>query len=334
MQSHIKTRGLMADYGLDMRCTDLTAALGNTAFLVYLCSYFTGIQLPCEITVPHRDYPLTTIFTPQQSWLGKDVPFPGSGSTLGITPSNPSDSRTESGSLPRPRPLFIGSDDLNEHVAQFAKKDPSAFGFFTEGISCLAYNIAWFSRSQGFLPGTDSWDEVCNSGRILHQMLIVPPPASGVMPTMTQQDARSRRTKGTSKTTAKESSTLVVPRLGSGSHQSMHSFYWKSPNSNHTRQWRLSKFNMIADPLKKHLLTEMNNAEWELLGDDEWDDGGERMDEAVFVKTRALDGAAYDDARSIMTTATNLMNGLVLSNEDGKSKGKSGWTKVKSREKP
>lgn len=91
---------------------------------------------------------------------------------------------------------------------------------------------------------------------------------------------------------------------------------------------------MVADPLKRHLLTEMNNAEWELLENDEWDDGGERMDEAVFVKTRSLDGAAYDDARSIMTTATHLTNGLLVTGDEGKGKGKSGWTKVKSREKP
>ncbi|RVX74477.1 hypothetical protein B0A52_01603 [Exophiala mesophila] len=318
----------------NMRCTELTAVLGHTAFLVYLCSYFAGIQLPCEITVPHKDYPLTTIFPPLQSWLGKEVPFPGSISTVTSTPSSPAESRSESSNLPRPRPLFIGSDDLNEHVSQFAKKDPSGFGFFVEGISCLAYNIAWFSRSQGFLQGTETWAEVCNIGRILYLMLIAPPAPAGVMTPMTQQDARLRRSKGGSRSSNQDPGSLVVPRLGSGSHQSMHSLYWTEAQSNSTRQWRLSKFNMVADPLKRHLLTEMNNTEWELLGVDEWDDGGERMDEAVFVKTRTLDGAAYDDARSIMTTATHLTNGLLGTGDEGKGKGKSGWTKVKSREKP
>lgn len=86
---------------------------------------------------------------------------------------------------------------------------------------------------------------------------------------------------------------------------------------------------MVVDPLKKHLLTEMNNAEWELLDEEEWDDGGEKMDEAVFIKTRAMDGKSYDDARSIMTA-----NKVIGGEEDVKGKGKSGWTKVKNREKP
>jgi len=294
-----------------MRCTDLTAVLGNTAFIVYLCSYYIGIKLPSEITVPRRDYPLTTIMTPSQSYIGQNIPFPGSGSALNSAPGSPNTSRSEGAFIPRPRPLFIGSDDHNESVAQFAKKDPVAFNFFLEGIALLAYNIAWFSRSQGFLQGTNSWEEICDMGRILYQMLVAPPKSA-------------------------TSGFNTTGRLGAGSHNSMHDFFPRSAYSHATRNWGFNNYNLLSDPLKKHLLNEMNNAEWEFLDQGEWDDGGENMDEAVLIKTRAMDGATYDDARSIMTTTMNKMAGMDIGGDDtrDKGKGKSGWTKVKSREKP
>lgn len=321
-----------------MRCTELTAVLGNTAFVLHLCSYYIGVKLPSEITVPHRDYPLTTIMTPAQSYLGQNIPFPGSGSALASVPASPTTTRSDAASMPRPRPLFVGSDDYHESVAQFAKRDPVAFSFFLEGIALLAYNVAWFSRSQGFLQGTDSWEDICDMGRLLHEMLVAPPPQSpAIMRVMSQRDVRDRRSRHHSSSTGPDSgsSSNAGGRLGAGSHSSMHDFYTRSELSKATRNWRFNNYKMIADPLKKQLLNEMNNAEWEVLNQKEWDDGGEKMDEAVLIKTRAMDGAAYDDARSIMTTTTNKMAGLELLAGDearDKGKGKSGWTKVKSRE--
>jgi hypothetical protein len=238
--------------------------------------------------------------------------------------------------MPRPRPLFVGSDDHNESVAQFAKKDPVAFSFFLEGIALLAYNLAWFSRSQGFVQGTDSWEDICDMGRILYEMLVAPPQSPAIMRVMSQRDLRDRRSRNSSSSAGQDSVSNSTGRLGAGSHTSMHDFYTRSAFSNATRNWRFNNYNMLADPLKKHLLNEMNNAEWEVLNQDEWDDGGEKMDEAVFIKTRAMDGATYDDARSIMTTTTNKMAGMEIGGDDSrdKGKGKSGWTKVKSREKP
>ena len=109
---------------------------------------------------------------------------------------------------------------------------------------------------------------------------------------------------------------------------------------------------MIVDPLKRALIGEMSNAEWEMLEQDEWDDGGEqfRDDEAVFIKNRdsaEMEGrSTFDDARSIMTARTEtrsddqgdkLGTGKELANADAagsaRVKGTSGWTKVKNREK-
>jgi hypothetical protein len=89
---------------------------------------------------------------------------------------------------------------------------------------------------------------------------------------------------------------------------------------------RLTQYTVIADPLRKQLENDMKNAEWEVLGDDEILDGGENFDEAVVVRARNMDGRHYDDARSIMSTRTQLEEP-----PNGKPKGTSGWTKVKEK---
>lgn len=311
---------------LDMRCTELTAALGNTSRLVFLCAFYLGIRLPAEITLPHRDYPLTTINTPLTSYFGQRITFPGSGASLSA-PGSPTASRMDLSLSPKPRPLYIGSDDPNEVVAHFAKKEPLAFNYFLEGISLLAWDVAWLSRTQGFTAGTETWEDVCDVGRNLYKMILAPPQSAATFRVLTQRDVQTRLRRSQSTSSPVTETTIAPGRLGSFSHNSAHTFLGAASSAadNPSRNWPLNNYNMISDPLKKYLLTEMNNAEWELLDEQEWDDGGEKMDEAVFVKTRAMDGKDYDDARSIMTPGGE---------DDGaRGKGKSGWTKIKNREK-
>lgn len=90
------------------------------------------------------------------------------------------------------------------------------------------------------------------------------------------------------------------------------------------RTMRLSKYTMIADPLRKILENEMKNAEWEMLQEDEIFDGGENFDEAVLIPTKTLGEGHYDATRSIMSITTAISEPL-----NGRPKGTSGWTKVK-----
>ncbi|KIW47677.1 uncharacterized protein PV06_00347 [Exophiala oligosperma] len=301
----------------NVRCVDLTAALDNTARLVFLCAYYLGLRLPAEITLPHRDYPLSTINTPQTSYFGHRIAFPGSGSSLSA-PSSPSASRVDLSSFSRPRPLFIGSFDATEVVSQYAKKEPLAFNFFIEGISLLAWDIAWLCRTQGFVQGTELWEDISDIGRNLHQMIIAQPESPATFRTLTQRDLQIRQRRSQSTSSPSSESRMSVGRLGSGSHTSAHTFLGSAAaaRDNPARNWRLNKYTMIKDPLKKHLLGEMNTAEWELLDEQEWDDGGEKMDDAVVVRTRGMDGKEYDQSRKI---------------GGGEGRGTSGWTKVKSR---
>lgn len=313
-----------------MRCTEVTAALGNITRLVFNCSFYLGVRLPAEITLPHRDYPLATINTPITSYLGQRITFPGSGSSLSA-PGSPTASRMDLGMYPKPRPLYIGSDDHNESVAQFAKKDPLAFNYFLEGVSLLAWDVAWLSRSQGFVAGTETWEDVCDIGRVLYQMILVQPQSNAITRVLAHREVqnRHRRSQSMSTPTADEKVNAFPARLGSYSHNSAHTFLGSAAaaGDNPSRNWRLNRYSMISDPLKKHLLTEMNNAEWELLDEQEWDDGGEKMDDAIVIKARAMDGKEYDDARSIMGPGGG-------EEESARGKGKSGWTKLKNRDKP
>ena len=320
-----------------MKTNELSASLSHVAHLLVLISFYLSIRLPAEITLPHREYPLATIFTPANSYSAREVPFPG------ITPTNsssnsPTTSRHGDTRPPsRPRPLFLEPGNIHEKVPHVAKKDPVAFNFFLEGVSLLAWDVAWVCRSQGSGAGSDAWEDVCNMGRNLWNLLISPPQSPALMRVLSTRDVQGRQKSGKESPIPALAKAKSVPKLGQFSHASAHSFLGASDGQEFLRGWKLSKFNMISDPLRAALIGEMNNAEWELLEEPEWDDGGEHFDgdEAVFIRTRAMDGHDYDDARSVMTATIRPSESAQQTEDLGpaRAKGTSGWTKLKSRDK-
>jgi Vacuolar sorting 38 and autophagy-related subunit 14 len=335
-----------------VKVNELTTSLNSVAHLVVLVSFYLSIRLPAEIALPHRNYPLPTILTPANSYQDREIPFPGTTPTPSSTSSPVGSRHTDLRPLPRPRPLFIEPENLKDKIPQVAKRDPTAFAFFLEGISLLAWDIAWLCRSQGMNAGTESWEDVCNMGRNLWNLLISPPQSPALLRVMSGRDARQQRTITTNINSAESYRSL---RLGHFSHDSAYSF--PANGADFLRGWKLAKYTTIVDPLKRGLIGEMSNAEWEMLEQDEWDDGGEqfREDDAVFIKNRnsADKGgrSSFDDARSIMTARTERRSedrgdeidaGKEAANADAaaaaaagsaRAKGTSGWTKVKNREK-
>ena len=319
-----------------LRCADLTAVLASVAHLIILLGFQLGIRLPAEITEPFPDHPLHTISTPQGSYRGTKPDFQ---QFLSPDPQSdhPSTLDLEPTLLLRPRPLFIGSPNRerqvtrDERVFNVQKRDETSFRAFTEGIALLAWDVAYLCRSQGFTAGTNSWEEICNMGRNLHQLL------STTTNTPTVSRTQSDRLINRPPMRSKKSEPLVIGsqrealgELGRGSDLSTISRDVKADQQGIMTLWIHADWYTVAKPLARTLLTEIASADWELLLDDEWDDGGEQFDEAVFVKTKAMDGQQYDDARSIMTTRTQL-------EEEARSAarvpGTSGWTKLKSRDK-
>ena len=317
-----------------MRVNELSATLASATQLLVLVAFYLSVRLPAEVTLPHRDYPSATILTPLNSYSARDVPFPGTTPTPSSTNSPTTSRHDDVRPLPRPRPLFLEAKDLNETVAQFAKRDPKTFSFFIEGVSLLAWDIAWLSRTQGHYTGTESWEEICNIGKNLWQLLLAQPQSPALTRVRSSRDVQNRKA-------GKENSTLArvksLPRLGSVSHSSAYSFLGSSDAQEFLRGWKLSKYTLIVDPLRKALTAEMNNAEWELLEKQEWDDGGERFDgdAAVHVKQRNMDSHHFDDSRSIMTGRTSVEDALDADDPvgPGRVRGTSGWTKLRGRDK-
>lgn len=330
------------------RVNELTTSLTNTAHLVVLIAFYLSLRLPAEITLPHRNYPLPTICTPANSYQGREIPFPG---TTPAPSSNTSPVASRHADLrppPRPRPLFIEPENLKDKIPHIAKRDPSVFSFFVEGISLLAWDVAWLCRSQGMHTGTESWEEVCNVGRNLYNLLIPPPQPPALLRVISGRDVRQQR----------PSSQSIVPsgpdrtfRLGQFSHDSAHSIHENA--TDFARGWKVAKYTMIVDPLKRALIGEMSNAEWEVVEQDDWNDGEQLSPdkEAVLVKGEnavAIEGTSrFDAAGSIMSAGIDKRGEDRVDHREGERdvtnageaasnarvKGTSGWTKLKNREK-
>ena len=315
----------------NVRCADLTAVLGSVAHLLQIVAFYLGVRLPAEIKLQSKEYPSPTVNTPITSYKGTKSNYPFSAATTSSSSSS-SASKLETSSSLKPRPLSISSDSRDERIVNFQKMEPQAFNIFVEGIALLAWNVAWLCRSQGFTVGTNSWEEICNIGKNLHQLLIAHPQAPSISRIQSDRTVLKRPTQSRKSTSAMHDlPNTTVGKLGQNSDLSAANYAAKVSQNEIFRSWTFLSWQAVALSLRKTLLTEITSAEWELLQDEEWDDGGEQFNEAVFVKTRTLDGQQYDDARSIMTTKTHVEDEPLSS---ARTPGTSGWTKLKSREQP
>lgn len=267
----------------------------------------------------------------------RDVPFPGSTSSQSSN-NSPSASRTvDSRPLPRPRPLHI-----EKKLSVLAKEDPVAYALFVEGMTLIAWDIAWICKTQGLSVGDNSWEEVCAMGRNLWQLLAaaspVPQPpisrevshqGSAAIPSIT-----SRRDEATTADITRPAQTPAT--LGHYSHGTTHSFLAAAEGMEYMRGWRLQSPVKVIEKVKALLLSERTGAEWEILEETEWEEKLPHPDEAatkeasvdeeaVLIKGRKKTGG-FDEGRSIISAVTG-----VSEEADERGKGTSGWTKVKSR---
>ena len=267
------------------------------------------------------------IFSPASSYTGRDAPFPG------LTPSHsssnsPSASRTsDARPLPRPRPLH-----LNKKLSILAKEDAVAYSLFVEGITLLAWDIAWLCRTQGVDIGAKSWDEVCAMGKNLWQLLVAPPPAGepANVGNPHKDGDEQKATKASENTSSEQESkdtARLVPMFGHYSHGTAHSLLAAAEGTDFMRGWRLHSHLKVIEKVKAMLLSERTGAEWEVLEDKEWEEEAPQthhadlsttpMEETVLVKGSEPTEMGADEAAG--------------TGRDEKGKGTSGWTKLKSR---
>lgn len=301
----------------------LSASLGAVAQLLVRVAAYLGIRLPAEITLPHADYPQPTIFSPASSYQGKKVPFPGS------TPSHSSSASPEASRtlearihLPKPRALFI-----DRPLSNLSAEDPPAYSSFIEGVSLLAYNVAWLCRTQGMRDSFKHWDDSCPIGRNLFRLLIA------------QESYNIQRIDNPfDKDMSTRASRSVLQRtpvgFGQLSHATSHSFLGIAENAQYISGWGLSP-TKIVDELKGFLLAEQQAKEWDVLNQKEWEDMEQLIaEDPVLVGEKRRGNTGGDDGRSYLnsTTTNGKSSRLLKEGEQAeRKKGISGYVKLKSR---
>lgn len=226
------------------------------------------------------------MFPPSSSYKHEDIPFPGTLlAPAAQQPDNPPstnpDQEHPQPKLPRPRPLFVGKP-----LPMLAAEDPAAHTLFLEGVTLLAYDVAWLCRSQGVAVGDSSspggtFEDVCNIGRNMFNLLVASQgrggpgnsnnsngsrtPSTGTTPTKGDGDERERERERKGSLTA-PTTTL----MGYYSHGTAHSFLGGSAGAEFTRSFKLISPTKLVDRLKSRLASEVANAEWELLDPDAW----------------------------------------------------------------
>ena len=302
----------------------LSASLAAVAQLLVRVAAYLGIRLPAEITLPHNNYPQPTIFSVASSYQGKKVPFPGT--TLSDSSNNsPEASRTldPRTPLPKPRTLFI-----DRPLAHLSAEDPPAYSSFIEGISLLAYNIAWLCRTQGMKDSFKDWEDVGPMGRNLYRLLIL-------QETYVSSRPENPLDKDMSIIKSSASPLRKTPvGFGQLSHATSHSYMNVAENAQYLSGWSLTP-TKILDELKAFLLAEQQAQEWDVLNQREWEDMENLVAEDPIMVGDKRRNAGLDDGRSYITTTTaSRMQQKEDMSEGGfteRKKGTSGWTKVKSR---
>ncbi|KAF7713222.1 Uncharacterized protein PECH_002208 [Penicillium ucsense] len=303
----------------------LSTSLSNLARLLVLVSHYLSLRLPAEITLPHRNHPTTTIYTLAASYSSRNLSEGFANANLASY--SPAGSRTEPRTHSRPRPLFIDTP-----LPRLAKEDPGAYALLLEGVSLLAWDAAWLCRTQGINLNSDSWEDICNIGKGMWQLLVAPPAqASTLMRAFAGRDTQKMKpNKDSPQTTIQRHKSF--PMLGHYSHGTAHSFLAASEGVDFMRTWKLPTPTKIADKLKATLLGEMASAEWEMLDEKEWFEGP--VDDNKQKQLDPQDSTSHPSTSTATTSESDAVNppgSTPTTEEPRRPKGTSGWTKLNNR---
>lgn len=320
----------------------ISAALSNIAHLLVLVSHYLSLRLPAEIALAYRNHPTPSIYTPAASYISHEA------SHIRVSPSQSSSSsqaisRAASfrSNPHRPRPLVI-----DKNLPKLAKEDPMDYALFLEGAALLAWNISWLCRTQGLSLASDSWEEVCDLGKNMWQLLVASPaqvPSS--MRAFASRDVQSKMKVSRDHPRTSIQRAKSFPMLGHYSHGTVHSFLGGSEGTEFMRSWKLPTPTRVVDKLRTTLLGEMASAEWELLEKKEWDDEvheqHQTVPEKVSVATESTTGSELPPEEIGPSHIVLVGMGVSESSQKciseqrvaSRPKGTSGWTKLKSREK-
>ncbi|PYI06274.1 hypothetical protein BO78DRAFT_397459 [Aspergillus sclerotiicarbonarius CBS 121057] len=300
----------------------ISTSLFYVAHLLVLVSHYLSLRLPAEITLPHKDHPTPTISAPSASYPSREPP-------LHLSPSVPPESRTDSPRPPRPRPLSI-----DRALPKLAREDPGTYALFLEGVTLLAWNVSWLCRTQGMNTISESWEEVCNVGKNMWQLLVAPPAQPSTLSrAFAGRDIQTkmRISRDSPRTTIQR--TMSFPMLGHYSHGTAHSFLGAAEGVEFTRTWKLPTPTKVVDKLKSTLLGEMASAEWELLEGD-WDDTSQEPSQSIIPRQPSVTAGSPHQRGQTGDRIEGAVSGAdTLGGPYGPTrlKGTSGWTKLRNR---
>lgn len=277
----------------------VSETLDNIARLVNLSAHYLSVRLPAEIILPHEDFPRVVVMPEKSSYKFKNLPFPG---ISGSSSSSPAASRVLDKNLPRPRPLW-----LDRPLAQLMKEDSKAFGMYIEGVTLLAWDLAWLCRSQGF-DHINTFEDFCNIGKNLWYLLVT-------------QHRRSRSTKDQTST------------LGVFSHGSAQNNLSSAAGVEMMKDWSLGSSARIGDKVKKALSAEISGADWDFLDEREWDEEREYEVPVLVGGLQRPTESRHAAAMSVMSVAPHdgAAEDACSATDSKKAKKNSGYVKVRGR---
>lgn len=304
----------------------VSESFDNLARLLNLCANYLSVRLPGEILLPHERFPRAAVMPEKSSYKYKDIEFPGLSASQS---SSPTASRVIDRNQPRPRPLW-----LDRSLGQLCKEDPKAYTMYIEGVTTLAYNLAWLCRSQG-IEEVNSFDAVCELGKNL--MRLLSPQQSNKQPA---RPSLSRKGTGvTTRVTAASGRDVSNDsvHLGVFSHNSAQYNLASAGGSEIFKTWKIAS-QRLSDKLRAHLSTEISGAEWDLLEEREWDEEREDERPVLVGGSRRPDESRYAaGAMSVMTVAPHEgaeddgPRTSAESEDAAKKKQSTGWMKVRDR---
>ncbi|KAL8972535.1 MAG: hypothetical protein Q9197_002726 [Variospora fuerteventurae] len=303
--------------------------------LVHLLSHYLSLRLPAEITLPHPDYPHPTILPPVFSYTQSGSRLPGA-KTSSSASSSPVASRSLTKTqLPKPRSL-----SLKKQLSLLAKDEAQTYASVVEGTTLLAWDVAWLCQTQGIDVGEDVGEDVCNIGRNLWRLATAEQAAPTSMSPVKVGQAKQGQTAdsdhpvlATRQHRQQRGKANLPTAFGHWSHGTTHSNLTGAAGSERMRTWRLQDASRVIGRVKHVLARDRTGAGWEMLEGREWETAsmdplGAIVDaSAIIVDSSPGQTKDVHDAESDPVAAAAAAE----SSSQDKTKGTSGWTKLKSR---
>ncbi|MCJ1404928.1 hypothetical protein MMC11_008154 [Xylographa trunciseda] len=321
----------------------ITVSTAYLAHLLHLTSHYLAVRLPAEISLPNAAHPYPQIFSPLSSYNNPAIPYPAAKQSPSSSTSNTTrpTSRARSLHLERP-PLSL------------ATEDPIAYASFIEAITLLAWDVAWLCKTQGLDVSARSWEDVCAMGKNMWLLFVTPPmrptisrvTTTATDATVTTSSANTTMSAQAPVTKASENTQPAenfVPPLGHFSHGTNHSFLNAAAGAEYMRNWKLASPMRVIQKVKDALVSARMGADWEVLEEGEWEGEALEREEAGKVAAtntnepflpKTLFGGKPAESGSPKLGNTAPNGGIRRTSEvqeEAREKGRSGWTKVKSR---